>query len=228
MGTTESTRDKLAAASQMVSLFIMEFAPGGTNIPAPPRVGGGDLLCPPGQRRHGGGRRRGRQRRPLSGERGRRLLLPPEHHRRLLQRRAPRRAEGPHPGGTLQFPALNFPRQVSRAWPMRREQSRNVPLAHMKGRICVKLYWRESRSPVPDSLPAWRTLSPQPDVAAPPSPAGLRTPVSSESDRATDRAPSRDNRRFRPQPHAHRAPMPYPPASDTPSAASDKTMLRDR
>ncbi|MGD0772867.1 MAG: cupin domain-containing protein [Candidatus Solibacter sp.] len=33
MGTTSSTRDKLAAASQMVSLFIMEFAPGGTNIP---------------------------------------------------------------------------------------------------------------------------------------------------------------------------------------------------
>ena len=33
MGTTESTRDKLAAANQMVSLFIMEFAPGGTNIP---------------------------------------------------------------------------------------------------------------------------------------------------------------------------------------------------
>lgn len=33
MGTTESTRDKLAAAHQMVSLFIMDFAPGGTNIP---------------------------------------------------------------------------------------------------------------------------------------------------------------------------------------------------
>lgn len=33
MGTTESTRDKLPAASQMVSLFIMDFAPGGTNIP---------------------------------------------------------------------------------------------------------------------------------------------------------------------------------------------------
>ncbi len=33
MGTTESQRDKLAAASQMVSLFIMDFAPGGTNIP---------------------------------------------------------------------------------------------------------------------------------------------------------------------------------------------------
>jgi mannose-6-phosphate isomerase-like protein (cupin superfamily) len=33
MGTTESTRDKLAAASQMVSVFIMDFAPGGTNIP---------------------------------------------------------------------------------------------------------------------------------------------------------------------------------------------------
>ena len=33
MGTTRSTRDKLAAASQMVSLFIMDFAPGGTNIP---------------------------------------------------------------------------------------------------------------------------------------------------------------------------------------------------
>lgn len=33
IGTTESTRDKLAAASQMVSLFVMDFAPGGTNIP---------------------------------------------------------------------------------------------------------------------------------------------------------------------------------------------------
>jgi mannose-6-phosphate isomerase-like protein (cupin superfamily) len=33
MGTTDSLRDKLAAASQMVSLFIMDFAPGGTNIP---------------------------------------------------------------------------------------------------------------------------------------------------------------------------------------------------
>lgn len=33
MGTTDSTRDKLAAATIMVSLFIMDFAPGGTNIP---------------------------------------------------------------------------------------------------------------------------------------------------------------------------------------------------
>jgi len=33
MGTTESKRDKLPAASQMVSLFLMDFAPGGTNIP---------------------------------------------------------------------------------------------------------------------------------------------------------------------------------------------------
>jgi mannose-6-phosphate isomerase-like protein (cupin superfamily) len=33
MGTTESKRDKLAAASQMASLFLMDFAPGGTNIP---------------------------------------------------------------------------------------------------------------------------------------------------------------------------------------------------
>jgi mannose-6-phosphate isomerase-like protein (cupin superfamily) len=33
MGTTQSKRDRLAAASQMVSLFIMDFAPGGTNIP---------------------------------------------------------------------------------------------------------------------------------------------------------------------------------------------------
>lgn len=33
MGTTASTRDKLAAASQMTSLFLMEFSPGGTNIP---------------------------------------------------------------------------------------------------------------------------------------------------------------------------------------------------
>lgn len=33
MGTTKSTRDKLPAANQMASLFIMDFAPGGTNIP---------------------------------------------------------------------------------------------------------------------------------------------------------------------------------------------------
>jgi mannose-6-phosphate isomerase-like protein (cupin superfamily) len=33
MGATDSTRDKLSAATQMTSLFIMEFAPGGTNIP---------------------------------------------------------------------------------------------------------------------------------------------------------------------------------------------------
>jgi mannose-6-phosphate isomerase-like protein (cupin superfamily) len=33
MGTTASQRDKLAAASQMLSLFIMDFAPGGTNVP---------------------------------------------------------------------------------------------------------------------------------------------------------------------------------------------------
>jgi mannose-6-phosphate isomerase-like protein (cupin superfamily) len=33
MGTTESKRDKLAAARKMVSLFLMDFAPGGTNIP---------------------------------------------------------------------------------------------------------------------------------------------------------------------------------------------------
>jgi len=33
MGTTESTRDKLAAACQVTSLFIMDFAAGGTNNP---------------------------------------------------------------------------------------------------------------------------------------------------------------------------------------------------
>lgn len=33
MGTTQSKRDRLAAASEMTSLFIMEFLPGGTNIP---------------------------------------------------------------------------------------------------------------------------------------------------------------------------------------------------
>lgn len=33
MGTTESKRDKIAAANVMVSLFLMDFAPGGTNIP---------------------------------------------------------------------------------------------------------------------------------------------------------------------------------------------------
>lgn len=33
MGTTESKRDRLAAATRVNSLFIMDFAPGGTNIP---------------------------------------------------------------------------------------------------------------------------------------------------------------------------------------------------
>lgn len=33
LGTTESTRDRLAAAHQVNSLFLMDFAPGGTNIP---------------------------------------------------------------------------------------------------------------------------------------------------------------------------------------------------
>lgn len=33
MGTTESTRDRLAAACQVTSLFVMDFAAGGTNIP---------------------------------------------------------------------------------------------------------------------------------------------------------------------------------------------------
>jgi mannose-6-phosphate isomerase-like protein (cupin superfamily) len=33
MGTTASTRDRLAAASRVSSLFVMDFASGGTNIP---------------------------------------------------------------------------------------------------------------------------------------------------------------------------------------------------
>ncbi len=33
VGTTESDRDRIAAAHVMTSLFIMEFAPGGTNFP---------------------------------------------------------------------------------------------------------------------------------------------------------------------------------------------------
>ena len=33
MGDTTSTRDRLAAASQMKSLFIMDFSPHGTNNP---------------------------------------------------------------------------------------------------------------------------------------------------------------------------------------------------
>jgi mannose-6-phosphate isomerase-like protein (cupin superfamily) len=33
MGDTKSTRDKIAAGQRLTSLFIMEFAPGGTNFP---------------------------------------------------------------------------------------------------------------------------------------------------------------------------------------------------
>jgi mannose-6-phosphate isomerase-like protein (cupin superfamily) len=33
MGDTKSTRDRIAAGHLLTSLFIMEFAPGGTNLP---------------------------------------------------------------------------------------------------------------------------------------------------------------------------------------------------
>ena len=33
MGDTKSTRDRIAAGQVLTSLFIMEFAPGGTNFP---------------------------------------------------------------------------------------------------------------------------------------------------------------------------------------------------
>ena len=73
MGTTESKRDKLAAASQMVSLFIMDFSPTGTNIP----------------HHHESEEEiyyvlRGRQRRAPPRQRGRRVLHPAQHHGRIL------------------------------------------------------------------------------------------------------------------------------------------------
>ena len=84
MGTTESQRDKLAAASQMVSLFIMDFAPGGTNIPHHHEMeeeiyyvlrGHGDMVA-------GGGADGNEGRHP--SQRGRRVLHPAEHHGRIL------------------------------------------------------------------------------------------------------------------------------------------------
>ena len=33
MGDTRSTRDRIAAAHVLTSLYVMEFAPGGTNFP---------------------------------------------------------------------------------------------------------------------------------------------------------------------------------------------------
>lgn len=52
MGNTRSTRDKLAAAQQITSMFIMDFAPGGTNIPHS-HPSERNLLCSARQRRHG-------------------------------------------------------------------------------------------------------------------------------------------------------------------------------
>ena len=54
IGTTSSQRDKLASAYMMTSLFIMDFSPGGTNIPHNHRAeeevylllrGGGDIVA---------------------------------------------------------------------------------------------------------------------------------------------------------------------------------------
>ncbi len=85
MGTTESKRDKLAAASQMVSLFLMDFAPGGTNIPHHHDMEEEIYYILRG--RHGGRRRSRRQRRTLSGARRRCVLYPVECHGGILQRR---------------------------------------------------------------------------------------------------------------------------------------------
>ena len=95
MGTTASTRDKLSAASQMVSLFIMDFAPGGTNIPHHHDMeeeiyyilrGHGDMVA-------GGGADGNEGRYPAQA--GRRVLHPPECHGWILQRFAER---GPRSG----------------------------------------------------------------------------------------------------------------------------------
>ena len=84
MGTTQSTRDKLSAANQMVSLFIMDFAPGGT-IFRTITIPRGDSLHPQGPWRNGGGRRCRWERRAIPGQRGRCLFHPAKYYRRVLQ-----------------------------------------------------------------------------------------------------------------------------------------------
>ena len=85
MGTTQSKRDKLAAAQQIDSLFLMDFAAGGTNIPHRHAKeeeiyyvlrGHGDIVA---------GDRRGEEGNAAPLERGRRLLLRARHADRVLQ-----------------------------------------------------------------------------------------------------------------------------------------------
>jgi len=104
MGTTESKRDHLAAAHVLTSLFIIEFAPGGTNFPHHHEreeefyylmSGKGDMVA-------GGG---------LDGVEGRHpatagdVLLPAELHGWFLCLPESGRWNGPHSGGPLAVPA---------------------------------------------------------------------------------------------------------------------------
>ena len=104
LGTTKSTRDKLAAAQQINSLFLMDFAPGGTNIPHRHAKeeeiyyilrGYGDMVA---------GSRRGEKGNAISSEARRRFLLHPQHPDRVLQRRQGRRGPRPDSGGALAGP----------------------------------------------------------------------------------------------------------------------------
>ena len=102
MGTTASRRDKLAAASRMVSLFIMDFAPGGTTsrTTTPWRKRfitscAAMAIWSPAAARW--------QRGPLSGQRRRRVFHSVECHGRILQR-VRRRRPRPGTGGPLALP----------------------------------------------------------------------------------------------------------------------------
>ena len=118
MGTTASTRDKLSAAYVMTSLFIMDFAPGGTNIPHHHATeeeiylllrGSGDMVADSMRT----------AKRCATRYRGRNVLLPAGHAGRLLQ---------PCQGGT---------------GPRSRSRGALVSAGRADGRRC----WREWRPP---------------------------------------------------------------------------------
>jgi hypothetical protein len=101
IGDTRSTRDKIAAAHVLTSLFIMEITPDGTNQPHHHDreeeiylllEGTGDMVA-------GGGVNGVEGRYPATpGDAGRRVLLPAELHGGVLQHR---RDEGAYSGSPV-------------------------------------------------------------------------------------------------------------------------------
>ncbi len=116
IGDVTSTRDKIAAAHVVTSLFMMEIAPGWHELSASPRARRGNLSAARWNRRHGRRRWNGWCGRPASGQTRRCIFHPAKRDCRVLQQQCAGRSESAYPGGaivvSLCWEELNaFPRQ---------------------------------------------------------------------------------------------------------------------